>query len=1137
MLTDVLESILARVGIDAPDERPLYAYRLTSDEAEVLRQQLEVDLRVVGRRIDRAAAAAFCLWASDYFRRGYEGGAWSWDVILDQVDGAHLKTGTGYLALQRMVQDGLQWWRRPLLRGGRRREFLVTLGCEGGLPLHLVQREGHSLRRYFKSLLRNFQAHSFNGRLFPSVRAEDLASRAAEGTLSATLQQQVIFQLGAELVTVILEYAAQLADKGKDPLQELDAKFPGWRDRLPLHIEDDQAQAFLAGLLQDAAQSARSSVSALKWLRTLEGTNGQAPIAAWHLRGRLEFASRHLLGEMKSVFGGEDLPSTGALRLRLADGSARDVARALRERDSDSDWVVLYRIQSGANAIGSAQVAGKVALEFVSSAGTYGPSSNFAAASALSDDLPWIFADESDGDRVMAEFAGEGSTRVRTASAFALLPVGWELATEGLGATRELGTVSDLSERRIVEVRADATMVGPQGERCVLRLNSPTYGTRLHQLSGTPLRTVGQLDGGFLGFPSLREVEGDQPERVVPKSELRWRSALPGATWTLVNEQSLGEGTLRRTVDGEVLFSARICVVPKKFTCTVQPQSASEGFLLIGGLAGADVAIDSTAEVGIETERMSPERLNVRVSHTLRTPPARLRTLLHWGNHGRATIPLPFPCRLSRFERVADPSLAAPSSVAAGTLSGFHAVVIGPSGSDRTASIEGALRGGPGENDVGFIRKDLPELAEGHHRLSLDALRDEVVELLSATELLDASVRLKIDGGVGESSLLSVTRYDLRLTADPSGVCRIETEDWQRLSASERESLKLVAFPIAEPGQPTVPLVRRDAEDIGILSPAWKLPDDVRPSGPWMVLGLDGGWSRLRPRMVIAEPIPQYAPSSLANACAEVDDKARAEALRAVLKDLAANPTHEDWSMMHHFVRRSADLPAPAFISALRELVKIPDAAATLLFLSLREEPGSTDYALRCLESLPFAWETIAADTYAESWRRFVRMVLDEWGGDADAAARYLDRLANGLPPWLQLLARVMTYRELEKPAPEDLREQLKRTEIERAKAEMQLRADVLRLAVGAAFCKVENLYRECSQYADGFMPSKLTNIGVRVAFAPALAALAAAEGAEVSPIARYQVRRVLSRYPDAGPAAFQAAYRFGLLKRWSQRA
>lgn len=59
-------------------------------------------------------------------------------------------------------------------------QYLVTLACEGGLPLRLVQRENHSLRRYFRAVIEEFRFHRRLG-----ASPEELAGRV--GLLAAAV--------------------------------------------------------------------------------------------------------------------------------------------------------------------------------------------------------------------------------------------------------------------------------------------------------------------------------------------------------------------------------------------------------------------------------------------------------------------------------------------------------------------------------------------------------------------------------------------------------------------------------------------------------------------------------------------------------------------------------------------------------------------------------------------------------------------------------------------------------------------------------------------------------------------------------------------------------------------------------------
>jgi hypothetical protein len=57
-----------------------------------------------------------------------------------------------------LVVNGLRYWKRPILRyAGGDRAFLITLACEGGLPLQLLHNENAKLHRYFKAILEDKQ--------------------------------------------------------------------------------------------------------------------------------------------------------------------------------------------------------------------------------------------------------------------------------------------------------------------------------------------------------------------------------------------------------------------------------------------------------------------------------------------------------------------------------------------------------------------------------------------------------------------------------------------------------------------------------------------------------------------------------------------------------------------------------------------------------------------------------------------------------------------------------------------------------------------------------------------------------------------------------------------------------------------
>jgi len=126
-----------------PDGRPLYAYKWRDEEYErlkaVVREQMPGVLR---GRDDHRFAAMFCVYAAETFRRRHTGGPWAWETVFVEIGHAT----PNYQAIYAWVEQGLQHFKRTLLKSRNGdREFLVTLACEGGLPLLLLHKENAHL--------------------------------------------------------------------------------------------------------------------------------------------------------------------------------------------------------------------------------------------------------------------------------------------------------------------------------------------------------------------------------------------------------------------------------------------------------------------------------------------------------------------------------------------------------------------------------------------------------------------------------------------------------------------------------------------------------------------------------------------------------------------------------------------------------------------------------------------------------------------------------------------------------------------------------------------------------------------------------------------------------------------------------
>ncbi len=228
--------------VSAPDERPLLpigvatGLKLPKTGVQPLRN------RELFRREDPILPILFCLFAAEAWRRHHEAGPWKWQTVLREVDAAGIEHST----LVGWVERGLRYWRRKLIVNSSGREFLLTIACEGGLPLNLLRREGSGLRRYFRALLEELPRYDKVSVELGRELAERLRDRLPSG-----LRQEVVYQLSGKLITTIWDLQAQVVGNS-DPIGALNRLKLDWRDDLPLSLGDTVTEVLLR-LVEDAA--------------------------------------------------------------------------------------------------------------------------------------------------------------------------------------------------------------------------------------------------------------------------------------------------------------------------------------------------------------------------------------------------------------------------------------------------------------------------------------------------------------------------------------------------------------------------------------------------------------------------------------------------------------------------------------------------------------------------------------------------------------------------------------------------------------------------------------------------------------------------------------------------------------------
>lgn len=144
-----LNMFFSRRSLSGADGRALYAYRCTDTEYESLAELLRTYApRSYPRTIFISYSdVLFSIYAAEFIRRTHTVGHPKWDTILDSIDWK-----VPYVHRQKLVNDGIRYWKRKIRNLGQASGYLHTLACEGGLPIRMIENESGYLITYFRRI-------------------------------------------------------------------------------------------------------------------------------------------------------------------------------------------------------------------------------------------------------------------------------------------------------------------------------------------------------------------------------------------------------------------------------------------------------------------------------------------------------------------------------------------------------------------------------------------------------------------------------------------------------------------------------------------------------------------------------------------------------------------------------------------------------------------------------------------------------------------------------------------------------------------------------------------------------------------------------------------------------------------------
>ena len=946
----VLVDIMRRKRLDHPDGRALYGYRTRGADLSQLGLALH-------RRLERGLdltpqeCAGLVLYLSERFCALHEGGAWKWDTVLREL-GLGLTGPELYEAFER----GLGWWKRRLILVGGRRRFLVTLACEGGLPLALL-RKGHThLRRFFSRLLRDREE-------FPELDLLESA-RARVHVLPTTLRNEDLCAYAALLIDAVADLRKQCRGV-EDPLGHLDRTDPHWRNRVPLRLDEDKARLLLDGLLRAPSASVGRVEEELLLQTVLEfaprPTLRRVPLHPSTLRWE---ALARYLGQPE-----DELPA----RLRLAsvgdDGVEVQFARVTRLQGGEE-----CRLEPtpGAALRDPRRVRGEVRVLASSHSGSY-HAVPIAGGEALDEQLPWVFSDlEGDSDQ---RLLAVGSARTRGRGLVVALPAG---ATLESGEREALGELPGY-DRSLWRVRGDVKCAGVDW-RVRLRTGDSEAGDQTRYVLRGPNLVLGT--GGsavWCGPPELQARNEDGDPLPLDPNEVQWRIDVgPSAGWGVLGPGSRGSGRLRVVRDGEVCFQTRLTIVERSFGWSSAPgEQDGTGTVTVEGQPLRARAAESTPGCSFDCEA-SGDRGEIRCRLGSGAPrPAYLGFSAVLGDGSRARLWVPFPARQIAFVDASGRTLEADCTLSVDDLLGVRARVVTPRSSD-SYYVEARTYGSATRAHVATPRVrmgDLGNVGNGVKELVLDRVTSRIQQLFDADDDIETTVELRIaqlGPEVGGAPRLTIRRFVSELEFrydDAERETRVGLRHGDRV-ALDPEVISVRVQPVWNPAAHEEHLAR--VPEAG----EWTLALVAHDGGPWLATVWEDERLIARPALVPkpalevaeipAEPTDEELGSARLAQVARMSPPALARGIRAVLEKLSGHPEDPDWELAEAYLASLERLPSNTF-HFVRELARHPDAAAAAA-LRCASEPWFPRL-WRGLEQLPFLWALVPY----ESWRNAAR--------------------------------------------------------------------------------------------------------------------------------------------------------------------
>ncbi|WP_062788643.1 STY4851/ECs_5259 family protein [Aquitalea pelogenes] len=967
-----LVSMLQTRGLQQPDGRPLYRYRLTEAEfdslAQLLNSRAQADIHLLAKQ--NGFCACWFLFAAEWWRRQYAGGAWAWGPILQ---GAGIRQEVSHNTRGDWVNVAVAYWQLDdKIASGKR--FLGRVVSNGGLPLRLLHEAASGVTR-----LLNMVQHEMAVSRVP-MSDEQVLAALTEGAryLPESYRQKHVLELLAEVLQTVKRLNGKLGSaEGEDPVARLDRLHPGWIDEFPLQLAPEHARSLLGGLVRRA--QANTETRLFHIVRQLRFDSQGRPA---RLETVLETANRIEMARLLCLLGWDGeiedhhrLPASIDLVL-VCDMTSLPVGR-LNRRDG------VYQIHVERPSLPSSWLGQDIRLELSRFGESLGHI-ELPGGDAPDTQQPWVFEDSVP----VARLLGVGSMRLRDsrcivlsspeATVFHLLedPV-------SLGMLNEMQVVRSGSGALTVTMQAISYQIVCGDSTAREAGTLVWYGRQLAHCQSIPSRV-------FAGDEDAYEVLPSGERRKIPRSELFWQFER-GKFLPFTGPRQPGCGWLIWKQASQIKNRVKAVCLPPTAKIRIEPETngLNDGAIVLQDWPVVSVSVLSDT-VAMQATR-SGNDWTLRCRKLTATPPVSLMLALRWPGGATQRLTLPYPVDGAFLYNDQGEAVTPGQQLSVADL--LHLNIRVQCATQRRWKVYLQLLDSHGQE---LTAREFPVRFAADSivtDLRLFELQNDVLELLASVDELDAQVRISIRRDGSERCSLMVARYRHRLLREPGHVALSHIAP---LPADEiLRSTRLLALPMLAPDSQPLELEARQSELA--CTGRWVFDEARVDPGVWLIYPASGTALDCRPIAWyvpprFAGPAPRY--EGLLAAMTLTSRPERLTALCRQFDIMADNPSHPDWQRVRQYVNQLGHLP----LAGLDLWVALSQCPRAVIMALLIVDEFADRIAHRLSGELPFEWILTAP----QDWLAAVSIAASSLAGTDERERRMLRREFEVKLEWLR---------------------------------------------------------------------------------------------------------------------------------------